>query len=61
MSIKYGKFELVEETINNILNTNALLIILNKKGIISADEFMKAKEEALREFKQEFPELFQKD
>lgn len=61
MSIKYGKFELVEETVNNILNVNALLIILNKKGLLDSEEFLKAKDQALKEFKQEFPDLFKKD
>jgi len=60
MSIKYGNFDMLEEQINNILNTNAILTILNKKGLITASEFVEAKEVALQEFKKQYPELFGK-
>ncbi len=53
-----NKFNLYEEQINSIINTNALLLLLNKKNIINANEFTQAKEEALEEFQKEFPELF---
>lgn len=59
MGIKYDDFDSLEEQINNILNTNALLILLNKKGLIDADEFMTAKEEALKELKKQYPKLFE--
>jgi len=59
MGIKYGSFDSLEEQINNILNTNALLIILNDRGLISPDEFYKAKQEALNELKREYPDLFE--
>lgn len=52
------EFNMYEEQINNIINTNALLILLNKKNLITASEFTQAKEEALLEFKKEFPNLF---
>lgn len=61
MGVKYGNFDSLEEQVNNILNTNALLILLNKRGLIDSKEFMEAKNEALREFKKQFPELFEKN
>ncbi|MCL7871048.1 MULTISPECIES: hypothetical protein [Bacillus] len=60
MALKYGEFDLLDETVNNILNTNALLIILNKKGFITSDEFIQAKEEAIADFKNDFPTLTKK-
>lgn len=54
-----GNFNMFQEQINNIVNTNALLIALNKKGIINAKEFVDAKEEAIKEFRKDFPELFE--
>ena len=60
MTDSKNKFNPIHEQINNIVNTNALLIALNKKGLISSSEFMAAKNEAITEFKKEFPELFEK-
>jgi hypothetical protein len=60
LGIKYGNFNSLEEQVNNILNTNALLIVLNKKGLISSTEFLEAKEQALKDFKKQYPELFEK-
>lgn len=61
MGVKYGNFDSLEEQVNNILNTNALLILLNKRGLINSTEFMEAKNEALQEFKKQYPELFEKN
>ncbi|MED1221552.1 hypothetical protein [Bacillus paralicheniformis] len=58
MGIKYGEFDLLEEAVNNMINTNALLILLNEKGFITSDEFTKAKKEAIEDFKLDFPTLF---
>ncbi|WP_405100841.1 hypothetical protein [Oceanobacillus sp. FSL H7-0719] len=58
MGIKYGDFDTLEEQLNNISNTNALLLLLTKKGIIQPEEFYEAKRDALRALKLEFPELF---
>lgn len=58
--MKYGNFDSLEEQVNNILNTNAMLNLLNKKGIITSKEFMEAKDEALKDFKTLYPELFEK-
>lgn len=55
-----SKFNMYEEQINNILNTNALLILLNEKDLITAAEFTEAKEKALKEFRNEYPDLFNK-
>lgn len=61
MGIKYGKtFDSFEEQVNDILNTNALLLLLNKKGIITSEEFYNAKQEALESFKKEHPDLFKR-
>ncbi|MFS0767085.1 hypothetical protein [Peribacillus phoenicis] len=60
MGMKYGDFDSLEEQVNNILNTNAMLNLLNKKGIINSKEFMEAKDEALKDFKALYPELFEK-
>ncbi|MDV2883851.1 hypothetical protein RYX45_01565 [Alkalihalophilus pseudofirmus] len=56
--MKYKNFDSLEEQINDILNMNALLALLNEKGIISAKEFVNAKQKALEEFKAEHPDLF---
>lgn len=61
MGIKYGDFDSLEEQINNILNTNALLILLNKKGLIKTEEFLQAKDEALRDLKRQYPKLFEEE
>jgi glutamate 5-kinase len=61
VGVKYGNFDSLEEQVNNILNTNALLILLNKRGLIDSKEFMEAKNEALQEFKKQYPELFEKN
>ena len=58
MGLKYGDFDSLEEQVNNIVNTNALLILLNKKGVITTNEFLNAKDEALKEFKKLYPTLF---
>lgn len=58
MSIKYGNFDTLSEQVNDILNFNALLMILSQKGLINNKEFLEAKEKALEEFKSQFPELF---
>jgi len=58
VGIKYGEFDLLEEAVNNMINTNALLILLNEKGFITGDEFTKAKKEAIEDFKLDFPTLF---
>jgi hypothetical protein len=55
-----SNFNPIHEQINNIVNTNALLIALNRKGLITSNEFMSAKNEAIAEFKKEFPDLFEK-
>ncbi|MEH7736494.1 hypothetical protein QPL77_12915 [Bacillus pumilus] len=60
MGIKYGSFDALEEQVNNILNTNALLILMGEKGVISSEEFEDAKNIALEEFKKEYPELFKR-
>lgn len=60
MGIKYGSFNSLEEQVNNILNTNALLILMGEKGIINSEEFEYAKKLALKEFKHEYPELFKR-
>lgn len=51
-------FDSHEEQINTILNTNAILIILESKGLITTEEFISAKNDALKSFKKEFPNLF---
>ncbi|MDF2536668.1 MAG: hypothetical protein K0S25_2003 [Bacillus sp. (in: firmicutes)] len=61
LGIKYGKdgeFDSFEEQVNDILNTNALIILLNKKGLISKEEFSQAKDDALKAFKEQYPSLF---
>ncbi|MGG3966094.1 hypothetical protein [Heyndrickxia faecalis] len=58
MGIKFGNFNLLEEEVNNIINTNALLILLNNKGLITDEEFYSAKKEAIEDFKYQFPDLF---
>ncbi|MFS1518596.1 hypothetical protein V1503_19345 [Bacillus sp. SCS-151] len=52
------EFNPLHEQINNSVNTNALIIMLNRKGLITAREFNNAKNEAITQFKNEFPELF---
>lgn len=52
------EFNLYHEQINTILNTNAVLILLEDKGLITSEEFTKAKERAYDEYKREFPKLF---
>lgn len=47
-----------EELVNVILNTNALLLLLYGKGVIGKREFEESKEEALKNFKREYPYLF---
>ncbi|WP_127580783.1 hypothetical protein [Paenibacillus koleovorans] len=58
MTIKYGNFDTLTEQVNDIVNLNALLLVLSKKGIISNSEFLEAKDKAIADFRKQFPELF---
>ncbi|PQP82884.1 hypothetical protein C0Q44_16060 [Paenibacillus sp. PCH8] len=58
MSIKYGNFDTLSEQVNDIVNLNALLILLSKKNLITNKEFLDAKDQATEDFKKQFPELF---
>lgn len=53
------KFDPLEEQVNDILNIRALLDILVQKRIICVCEFIAEKERALKEFKLEYPQLFE--
>lgn len=52
-----NNYNLLEEHVNNIVNTNALLILLNKKGLMNVDEFYEAKRVASQNFKRDNPNL----
>lgn len=54
---EYKDFDLLKEQIDNILNTNALIILLYGKGLITIDEFFKAKDQAAKDFEKQFPQL----
>lgn len=51
-------FDQLSEQVNDIINLNALISILANKGIIETDEFIKEKDKALKEFKEQYPTLF---
>lgn len=53
-----NEYKELEEAINTTINVNGLLILLSAKGIIKTDEFVAAKETALKELKLEYPQLF---
>jgi len=54
-------YKVLEESINNTLNVNALVYALIQNGIITERQFQRAKDTAYTEFKREYPELFRKE
>lgn len=50
--------EMMEESINSILNINGLLIVLANKGIITSQELIQGKELAKQDLKKSYPKLF---
>jgi hypothetical protein len=46
------------DTINDACNVRAIILLLHQKGIVSIDEFNKAKDQAIKDFKKEYPENF---
>lgn len=55
---KEKEYDSLKEEVNTLLNVNALILALNRKGLITADEFTLAKEQALADLKKEFPNMF---
>lgn len=58
---KIGNFKALEEQINDIVNLNALITVLQKKGLLTSEEFLEAKKQSIEQFKKEYPELFEKE
>jgi hypothetical protein len=56
-----AEFSIAEETINNIVNINALGLVLVQNGIITDRQFARAKEQAIAEFKRDYPELVKEE
>jgi hypothetical protein len=56
-----AEFSIAEETINNIVNINALGIVLIQNGVITDRQFARAKEQAIAEFKRDYPELVKEE
>jgi len=61
MGIKIGKFDIIDEILNNKLNIDAVLNILARKGLLTQEEFNKMKKEATDRFQKENPELSKKE
>lgn len=56
-----SKFDVTEDLINNMANTTALTLILESKGIISSEDFYKAKQKAIDGIREEYSDLFKED
>lgn len=56
---KEKEYDSLKESVNTALNLEALLLVLNRKGLVTKDEFTLAKNEALINMKIEFPNLFE--